>query len=127
MKKLSEKELELMNHLWQIEKGYLKDIVDQFEEPKPAYTTISTLINRLITKKHVSFILHGRDKEYFPVLKKSNYFGGEFKKMISNYFGNSTAQFASFFTQNTDLTVQQLEDLQNMVNQQIKEKNKPKS
>ena len=122
MKNLSEKELQLMNHLWQIKKGYLKDIVDRFEEPKPAYTTISTLINRLIAKKHIGFKMNGRDKEYFPILKKPTYFSGEFKKMIGNYFDNSTAQFASFFAENTDLTLDQLEELQAMVHQKIEKK-----
>ena len=62
MKNLSEKELQLMQYLWELKKGYLKDIVERFEEQKPAYTTISTLINRLIAKKHVGFQLNGRDK-----------------------------------------------------------------
>ncbi len=122
MKNLSEKELQLMNHLWHIKKGYLKDIVDQFQEPKPAYTTISTLISRLITKKHIGFKIHGRDKEYYPILKKPNYFKSEFKKMIHNYFDNSSTQFASFFTENTDLTVEQLKELQEIVNLQIEKK-----
>ena len=122
MKNLSEKELQLMNHLWTIKKGYMKDIVEQFEEPKPAYTTISTLINRLIAKNHVGFTLSGRDKKYFPILKKPKYFSSEFKKIISNYFDDSTAQFASFFTQNSDLSIEQLEELQQMVNEEIKKK-----
>jgi len=126
MKNLSEKELQLMTHLWQIKKGYLKDIVQQFEEPQPAYTTISTLINRLITKKHVGFKMHGRDKEYFPLLKKPTYFNFEFKKMLKNYFDDSTTQFASFFAQNNDLSVEQLEELQQMVNQQIEKKSTKK-
>ncbi|MBL4706901.1 MAG: BlaI/MecI/CopY family transcriptional regulator [Flavobacteriales bacterium] len=122
MKNLTEKELQLMNHLWQIKKGYLKDIVNQFEEPKPAYTTISTLINRLISKKHLGFKMHGRDKEYFPILKKPTYFKFEFKKMLNNYFDDSTSQFASFFTENNDMTVEQLKELQNMVHHQIEKK-----
>lgn len=124
MKNLSEKELQLMNHLWRIKKGFLKEIVEEFEEPKPAYTTISTLINRLIVKKHVGFKMQGRDKEYYPILKKPKYFSTEFKKMIHNYFDDSAAQFASFFTTNTDLTVEQLEELRSMVDQQIESKNK---
>jgi len=126
MKNLSEKELQLMNILWGIKKGYMKDIVDLYEEPKPAYTTISTLLSRLIEKKHIGFKLVGRDKEYFPLLKKPVYFSSEFKKMISNYFDNSTSQFASFFTENTDLTVDQLEELKSMVDKQIQKKNKKK-
>lgn len=122
MKNLTEKELQLMNHLWELKKGYLKDIVLQYEEPKPAYTTISTLINRLINKKHIGFKMQGRDKEYFPILKKPSYFKFEFKQMLSNYFDNSSAQFASFFTENTDLSVDQLKELQEIVNQQIEKK-----
>ena len=124
MKKLSEKELQLMNHLWKIKRGFLKDIVEQFEEPKPAYTTISTLISRLITKGYIDYSMVGRDKEYFPQLQKSKYFSKEFKDMIQNYFENSTAQFASFFTKNTDMSVEQLEELKGMLNEQIAKKNK---
>lgn len=123
MKNLSEKELELMNHLWTIKKGYMKDIVDQYEEPRPAYTTISTIINRLISKKHLGFKMNGRDKEYYPILKKPAYFSTEFKKMISKYFENSSAQFASFFAKNTDLSMEQLKELQEMVNSEIEKKN----
>lgn len=126
MKNLSEKELQLMNILWELKKGYMKDIVEQYDQPKPAYTTISTLLSRLIDKKHIGFKLIGRDKEYFPILKKPVYFSSEFKKMISNYFDNSTSQFASYFTQNTDLTVDQLEELKQMVDQQIEKKSQKK-
>lgn len=124
MKNLSEKELELMNHLWNIKQGYLKDIVSQYEDPKPAYTTISTLINRLLAKKHIGFSLHGRDKQYFALLKKPSYFSQEFKKTMDKYFNKSASQFASFFTQETDLSLEQLEELQSLVNKKIEEKNK---
>jgi len=126
MKNLSEKELQLMTHLWEIKKGYLKNIVDRFEDPKPAYTTISTLVNRLIEKKHIGFKMHGRDKEYFPILKKPTYFNFEFKNMLKNYFNNSSSQFASFFTKNNDLSVEQLEELKNMLDEQIEQKNNSK-
>lgn len=124
MKNLSEKELELMNHLWDIKNGYLKEIVARYEDPKPAYTTISTLINRLITKKHIGFKLHGRDKHYFPILKKPSYFSQEFGKIMNKYFNNSAAQFASFFTEESDLSLEQLEELQHMINSKIEEKSK---
>lgn len=101
----------------------MKDIVEQFEDPKPAYTTISTLLNRLIAKKHIGFHMHGRDKEYYPILKKPSYFNLEFKKMLQNYFNNSTSQFASFFTKNNDMTLEELKELEEMVQEAIKKKN----
>ena len=122
MKNLSEKELELMGHLWKIEKGYLKEIVSEYKEPKPAYTTIATLINRLQTKRYIGFNLFGRDKQYYPILKKPSYFSREFKKMIHNYFDSSAAQFASFFTEESYLTLAQLKELEAMISQKIEAK-----
>lgn len=122
MKNLSEKELELMNHLWEVKRGYLKEIVAHYKEPKPAYTTISTLINRLLSKKHIDFELHGRDKQYFPLLKKPSYFKQEFNNIMNKYFDKSPSQFASFFTEETNLSLDQLEELQGMINKKIAEK-----
>lgn len=124
MKNLSEKELELMNHLWEIKKGYMKEIVARYLEPKPAYTTISTLINRLLEKKHIGFHLHGRDKQYFPILKKPSYFSQEFNKIMNKYFDQSPAQFASFFTEESNLSLEQLKELQSMIDRKIEEKAK---
>tara|TARA_B100001109_G_C18862253_1_gene474696 strand:- start:1660 stop:2040 length:381 start_codon:yes stop_codon:yes gene_type:complete len=124
MKNLSEKELELMNHLWELESAYMKDLVAQYKDAKPAYTTISTMVNRLIEKGHIGFEQMGRDKRYFPKLKKPSYFSKEFTKMINKYFNHSAAQFASFFTKESDLSLEQLEDLQKLVNQKIEDKKK---
>ncbi|MEQ8909472.1 MAG: BlaI/MecI/CopY family transcriptional regulator [Vicingaceae bacterium] len=122
MKNLSEKELELMNHLWELDSAYMKDLVSCYQDPKPAYTTISTMVNRLIQKGHIDFEQQGRDKKYFPKLKKPSYFSQEIRKMVNKYFNNSAAQFASFFTKESDLSLKQLEELQKMVDQQIEEK-----
>lgn len=124
MKNLSEKELELMNILWELKTAYLKDIVAKYEAPKPAYTTISTLVNRLIAKGHINYNVHGRDKQYFPVLKKPSYFKQEFSKMMDKYFNNSAAQLASYFTNESDLTLDQLEELKSMIDQKIEDKSK---
>lgn len=124
MKNLSEKELELMNKLWELKEGYLKEIVASYQDPKPAYTTISTLINRLLTKNHVGFKLHGRDKQYFPILKKPSYFKQEFNQIMNKYFDKSPSQFASFFTEESNMSLDQLEELQSMINKKIQQKTK---
>ena len=122
MKNLSEKELELMNHLWELKKGYLKEIVFRYQEPKPAYTTISTLINRLLTKNHIGFKLHGRDKEYYPILKKPSYFRQEFNGIMNKFFDKSPSQFASFFTEEANMSLEQLQELQGMITKKIEQK-----
>ncbi len=124
MKSLSEKELVLMNHLWRIESGYLKDLISEYQDPKPAYTTISTVISRLISKNHVGFHLHGRDKQYYPVLKKEDYFSSKLSGIISESFQGSAYQFASFFTKEQELSLDDLEKLKGLIDEEIKDKKK---
>ncbi len=111
-----------MNALWKLKRGFLKDVIALLPDPKPAYTTVSTMVNRLKDKGHVDFELLGRDKEYFPTLKKRVYFSERVQHTISNYFDQSPAQFASFFTQDSNLTLEQLEELKALVNEQIEKK-----
>jgi len=121
-KQLNKTELQIMRYLWKIEKGFMKDIVEQFPSPGPAYTTISTLVGRMVDKNYIGFKKYGRDKEYFPVLQKNEYFAGQLKEMVSNFFNNSTSQFASFFAKNSDFSLEELEELQKLVNEQISNK-----
>lgn len=122
MKSLNKTELQVMNHLWTIQSGFMKDIVEQFSEPKPAYTTIATLVNRMVEKKYIGFEKLGRDKRYFPLLRKNVYFKTQLKEMVANFFNDSASQFASFFTKNSDLSIEELEELQQMLQQRINQK-----
>ena len=111
-----------MKYLWQLETGFLKDIVEQYPEPRPAYTTISTLLGRMCDKNYVGFTKFGRDKRYYPVLKKNEYFTSQLKTMIAHFFNDSPSQFASFFTKSTDMSVEELNELREMVNKKLMEK-----
>lgn len=122
MKQLNQTELQIMKYLWELKKAFMKDIVAQFPEPKPAYTTTATLLSRMCSKGYVGFEKLGRDKHYFPILKKNEYFSAELKGMIKNFFDDSAAQFASFFTQKTELSEEQLEELQAMITKQLETK-----
>lgn len=124
MKQLNKTELQIMKYLWKLEKGFMKDIVEQFPEPGPAYTTISTLVGRMVDKNYIGFKKYGRDKEYYPILQKSEYFGSQLKDMVSNFFNNSTSQFASFFTKNADLSLEELQELEELVQKKIAQKKK---
>ena len=122
MTALSKTEEQLMEYLWQIEKGFLKDLIDCFPEPRPAITTVSTLIKRMIEKGFVGHKLYGNSREYYPLVSKSDYFAKHFKGIIKNNFNDSVMQFASFFTKATNLTAEQLEDLRKIVDQEIQKK-----
>ena len=124
IKQLNKTELQIMKYLWILKKGFMKDIVEQFPEPKPAYTTISTLLKRMCDKDYISFERLGRDKQYYPVLKKNDYFSKQVNGMITHFFNDSKSQFASFFTKNADLSMQELEELQQLLQEKINNKKK---
>lgn len=121
---LTNAEEQVMKFIWKLGKGYMKNVRDEFDEPKPATTTIATLIKRLIDKGFVGYNQHGSNREYYPVIKKSEYFSKQVNSMIKNFFNNSTAQFASFFTNETNLSVEELEELKKVIEDKIEDSKK---
>jgi BlaI family transcriptional regulator, penicillinase repressor len=121
---LTNAEEQVMKFLWKLEKAYMKDVIDEFSDPKPASTTVATLLKRMIDKGFVGYNQHGSNREYYPMIKKVDYFSKSIKVMIKDFFNNSSAQFASFFTNETNLSLKELEELKQIVENQIKEQQK---
>ncbi len=119
---LTKAEEQLMQYLWTLEKAFMKDLLDSYPEPKPATTTLSTLLKRMGDKGFVDYIVFGNSRQYFPLMSKSDYFSKHVKGLIKNFFDNSSSQFASFFTRETNLTTAELEELKKIVEAQIQEK-----
>jgi len=117
--KLTESEIILMEILWQKEKVFMKNILEDYAEPKPASTTIATLLKRMQNKDLVGYKLYGNSREYFPKVKKEDYFQGEMTSMIDRFFNNSVSQFASFFTSNAKLSQKQLKELRDIIDKEI--------
>jgi BlaI family transcriptional regulator, penicillinase repressor len=122
--KLSKGEELLMEIIWKQGAVFLKDIMDVYPDPKPASTTIATLLKRMQDKGFVAYKLFGNSRQYYPLVKKSDYFSKHVNGMIKNYFGDSALQFASFFTTTSNLTAAELEDLKKIIDQEIKKKKK---
>ena len=112
---LSKTEEQLMQHLWKLEKAFMKDLLDAYPEPKPATTTIATLLKRMIGKGFVNYKTFGKSREYYPLVKKEDYFSKHVNGIIKTFFNNSASQFASFFTRKTDLTKSELEALKAII------------
>ncbi len=121
---LSKAEEQLMEVIWKQDKVFMKDIIDHYPEPRPATTTVATLLKRMQDKGFVGYALFGNSRQYYPLVKKTDYFSRHVKGIIRNYFDNSPLQFASFFTTATNLTTSELEDLKKLVDQEIKRKKK---
>jgi len=124
--KLTNAEEQVMKYIWKLERAYMKNILDEFPEPKPATTTIATLLKRMTDKGFVGYNQRGSNREYFPLVKKTEYFSKQVNSMIKDYFNNSASQFASFFTNETDLNLTDLEELKQLVEQKIKTQKKSK-
>jgi len=122
--KLSKTEEQLMEMIWSREKVFLKDLLDAFPEPKPAQSTVATLLKRMQDKGFVGYTLYGNSREYYPLVKKDDYFQKHVKGIIRNYFGNSPLQFASFFATKSNMTKEDLEDLRKIIDEEIKNKEK---
>ncbi|WP_294220265.1 BlaI/MecI/CopY family transcriptional regulator [uncultured Chryseobacterium sp.] len=120
--KLTDSEKDLMDILWEKEKAFMKDILESYPEPKPATTTIATLLKRMQNKDFVGYKLYGNSREYFPKIAKGEYFKEEMSSMIDRFFNSSVTQFASFFTSNAKLSQKQLKELREIIDRQIDEK-----
>tara|TARA_R100000935_G_scaffold11284_1_gene22739 strand:- start:525 stop:950 length:426 start_codon:yes stop_codon:yes gene_type:complete len=119
---LSNSEEQLMQILWKQEKALMKDLIEAYPEPRPATTTVATLLKRMQDKKFVDYIQLGRSREYFPLVKKKDYFSKHVNGLIKDFFNDSASQFASFFTKETNLSKKELEELKKIIDQEIKSK-----
>lgn len=122
--KLSKSEEQLMEIIWQKGKIFLKEILEEYFEPKPASTTVATLLKRAQDKGFVGYTVFGNSRQYHALVKKSDYFSKHVKGIVKNYFGNSALQFASFFTSNSNMTSSELKELKKIIDQQIQKKKK---
>lgn len=122
--KLSRSEEQLMELIWQQERIFMKDIIEMYPDPKPASTTIATLLKRMQDKGFVGYELFGNSRQYYALVKKDNYFSKHVKDLVKNYFGNSALQFASFFTTSTNLSAKDLEELKQIIDKELKKKKK---
>ena len=119
---LTNAEEQIMKLLWKRDRAFIRDLLNEFLDPKPASTTVLTLLKRMIDKGFVSYKLYGNSREYYPLIKKTDYFSDHINVLIKDFFNNSTAQFASFFTNETEMTHEELKELRDLVDKKISSK-----
>lgn len=119
--KLTDAEKDLMEIIWQKNTAFMKDIIEEYPEPKPATTTIATLLKRMQNKDLIGYKTYGNSREYFPKVSKEVYFKEEMTSMIDKFFNSSASQFASFFTSNTKMSQSELKQLRDLIDQKIED------
>ncbi len=116
---LTNSEEQVMKLLWKLEKAFIRDLMKELPDPKPAQTTINTLLKRMIDKGFVNYRQYGNSREYYPLVTRNDYFSDHISVLIKDFFNNSTAQFASFFANETDMTNEELRELREIVDKKI--------
>lgn len=122
--KLTEAEQFIMEVIWSKEKAFMKDILEAYDDPKPASTTLATVLKRMQDKDLIAYNTIGNSREYYSLVKKEQYFSSEMQGMMKKFFNNSVSQFASYFTANAKLNEKQLRELRDMIDMEIEKKQK---
>lgn len=121
MTTLTRAEEQVMQILWNQKEGFVKDLLAHFPEPKPAYNTVSTIIRILEKKGFVGHRSFGKSHQYFPLLTKEQYRAERFSSLMREYFNNSLKQVLSHFGQNEKMTLEEADEIIQMM-EELKEK-----
>jgi BlaI family penicillinase repressor len=122
-KELTRAEDQVMQILWKLEKAFVKDIVEEMPEPRPAYNTVSTIIRILESKGFVDHKAYGKTHEYFPIITKEKYTKFYLNNMIRGYFDGSFQNLVSFFAKENKLKPAEIEKLLGELKNESDERN----
>ncbi|GAB3332584.1 BlaI/MecI/CopY family transcriptional regulator [Larkinella ripae] len=117
MEPLTKAEEKVMQILWAIRKGFVKDVIDEMPEPKPPYNTISSLIRILEKKGFVGHKAYGKTHEYFPAVSKLAYRKSAFKNFLANYFEGSPEKIVSFMVNEEKLEPEEIQRIMYLLDQ----------
>jgi len=124
IKSLTKAEEQIMQILWNLKEGVVKDVVDEFDEPKPAYTTVATVLTVLEKKGFVARKKVGNVNLFFPEISKKEYTGFQFKSLLSDYFNGSFPKMATFFAKENNLGIKDLEEILKAAELELNNENK---
>jgi predicted transcriptional regulator len=119
MKELTKAEEQIMQVLWKLRKAFVKDVIEKLPEPRPAYNTVSTIIRILEKKGFVFHRAYGKTYEYFPLISRDEYKKKFLKSFIKRYFGDSFQEMVSFFAGDRDISLQELEEIRRLLEEEI--------
>jgi len=111
IKELTKAEEEVMQILWRLKKAFVKEMIEKFDAPKPAYSTVSTIIRILQEKGFVNYRAYGRTYQYSPVISKDDYRKARMSCFVKDYFSNSYQKMVSFFAREDSISMTEMEEI----------------
>jgi BlaI family penicillinase repressor len=111
IKDLTKAEEQIMQVLWQIEQGFVKDVIDILPEPKPAYNTVSTIIRILEVKGFIAHRSFGKAHQYYAIVSKEDYKRHATEKLLGGYFENSVESMFSFFVKEEKIDLSDVDEI----------------
>jgi len=122
MKEITKAQEDILKALWEIKDGAVSDVLNVLPEPKPAYNTVATVIKVLEKKEYLSHKTYGKTNVYFPIVSKKDYAHHVLKDTFKGVFNGSVNQVVSYFVKNKSISINELEELKEMLEQEIKNK-----
>ncbi|NEU10397.1 BlaI/MecI/CopY family transcriptional regulator [Flavihumibacter sp. R14] len=115
IKELTRAEEQIIQVLWSLEKAFVKEVIDELPEPKPAYNTVSTIIRILETKGFVAHEAFGKSHQYYPVISREEYKSFATGKLLNNYFDNSVESMFSFFVKEEKIDLKEADEIMKLM------------
>jgi BlaI family transcriptional regulator, penicillinase repressor len=111
MKTLTKAEEQVMQVIWKIKEGFIRDIMEAIPVPKPHQNTVATILKILVDKEFVGVKVFGRQHQYYPLLSKDAYSKASMKSLVKSYFGGSFSEAVSFMVKENTISLEDLETL----------------
>ena len=111
MTTLTKAEEQVMQILWKEKEGFVKDLLQHFPEPRPAYNTVSTIIRILEKKGFVDHRSFGKSHQYYPLVSRDQYRSERFSSLMNNYFNNSMKQVLSHFGKTGTMNIKEADEI----------------
>jgi len=111
MKTLTKAEEQVMQAVWKIREGFIRDILEALPVPKPHQNTVATILKILVEKEFVGIRVYGRQHQYYPLVSKDAYSKATMKTLVKGYFGGSFSEAVSFMVKENNISLEDLETL----------------
>ncbi len=115
MEKLTLQEEQTMLYIWKLGVCFVKDVVEQYPEPRPPYTTVASVIQNLKRKGYVEAKRFGNTYQYTPIVPQSEYKKNSVGSLVRNYFADSYKEMVSYFARENKISASDLKDIIDLI------------